>query len=81
VGADAVVAVTASTASAVIAVPALFVNTARKRLPSSAEPVVNASVVDVAPPMSANADAPGAATCHWTAGVGVPLAAALKLAV
>jgi hypothetical protein len=76
-----VVAVTASTASAVVALPALLVNTARKRLPSSAGPVVNANVVDVAPPMSANADAPGAATCHWTAGVGVPLAAALKLAV
>ena len=70
---------TVRVAGFVVAVLALFVNTARNRLPWSAAVAVNAYVVDVAPAMFDQLE-PLGLTCHCTVGVGVPEADAEKLA-
>ena len=65
-----------------VAVPAEFVNTASYFVPLSADVVPGTvSVVDVAPVIGVNDDAPGASDCHCTVGVGVPEAAAVNVAV
>ena len=68
-------------AAVVVDVPPVFVNAARYRLPSSPAPAVKLSVVDVAPGMLLNVAPPSELTCHCTVGVGVPVAAAVKVAV
>ncbi len=75
-----VAAVTVSSAGFVAADPAVFVNTARKRVPWSACAVVNAYDTAVAPEMSAHVAPPSVLTCHRTVGAGVPDAAAVNVA-
>ena len=70
---------TVSVAALVVAVLQEFVKTARYCLPLSADVAVKVSVVEVAPGMSLNG--PPLDTCHCTVGAGVPLAAAVKVAV
>ena len=73
---------TVSVAAFEVAVPTLFVNTARYCVPFCAAVVAGVVyVVEVAPEMFANVELPAAADCHWTVGVGTPLAAALNVAV
>ena len=43
--------------------------------------MLNGQVVLVAPAMSLNVEPPSVLTCHCTVGVGLPLAAAVKVAV
>ena len=71
---------TVNVAAFVVADPDEFVNTARYWVPFCA-PVVESIVCvgDVAPAMFDH-DPPTGMDCHWTVGVGVPLAAAVKLA-
>ena len=73
-------AVTVKVAAVVVAEPTLLVKTARYWLPFCAVVAVKASVVDVAPAMFVNVT-PSVLTCHCTVGAGVPLAAAVKVAV
>ena len=68
-------------AALLVAVPLLLVNTARNCLPPSDAVTVNEYVVDVAPLMLLNVDPPSVLTCHCTVGVGLPLAAAVNVAV
>src|SRR2546422_889009 len=72
---------TVRVAAVVVAGPQVFVNTARYCLPLSAPTAVKLSVVDVAPGMSVKLTPPLMLTCHCTVGVGVPLAADVKVAV
>src|SRR5206468_1373902 len=72
---------TVRVAAVVVAVPQVFVNTARYCLPLSAPAAVKLRVVVVAPGMSVNVAPPLMLTCHCTVGVGVPLAAAVNVAV
>src|SRR5438309_1357135 len=72
---------TVRVAAVVVAVPQVFVNTARYCLPPSAPAAVKLRVVDVAPGMSVKLTPPLMLTCHCTVGVGVPLAAAVNVAV
>jgi hypothetical protein len=76
---------TVSVAAFDVVEPPAFVNTAWYFVPDWAVVVLaTLSVVDVAPLMSVNEDAPGASLCHCTVGaeqlVGV-LAAAVNVAV
>jgi hypothetical protein len=72
---------TVSAAAVVVAEPALFVNTAWYLLPfMDAVTAVSASVDEVAPLMLANSP-PLALTCHCTVGVGLPVAAAVNVAL
>ena len=73
--------VTVSVAAVVVAVPALFVNTARYWFPLCDKAVVKLSVVEVAPEMLLNVAPLFVLTSHCTVGVGEPVAAAVKLAV
>ena len=73
--------VTVSVAAVVVAVPQLFVKTARYFLPLSAEPAVKLYVVEVAPLILVKVFPPSVETCHCTVGVGVPLAAAVNVAI
>ena len=75
----ATAAVTVSVAGWLVALPATLVKTASYSLPSSVALVVKVSVVAVAPVMSAKVTPPSVLTCHCTVGVGVPLAAAVKV--
>ena len=75
------VAFTVSVAAVVVAVPALFVNTARYWFPLCDKAVVKLSVVEVAPEMLLNVAPLFVLTSHCTVGVGEPVAAAVKLAV
>ena len=75
----ATAAVTVSVAGALVTLPALFVKTASYSLPVSVALVVKVSVGEVAPVMSAKVTPPSVLTCHCTVGVGVPLAAAVKV--
>jgi hypothetical protein len=59
----------------------LLVNTARYWFPLSPEAAVKLKVVFVAPEISFQLVPPLVLTCHWTVGVGLPVAAAVKLAV
>src|SRR5688572_9411109 len=72
--------VTVSVATFVVAVPHVFVNTARYWLPFWDRSVVNVSVVVVSPGMSVKLAPASVETCHCTVGVGEPLAAAVKVA-
>ena len=74
-------AVTVKVAAVVVAEPTLLVKTARYWLPFCAVVAVKASVVDVAPAMLVKLTPPSALTCHCTVGVGLPLAAAVNVAV
>src|SRR5205814_7827104 len=70
---------TGSAAALVVAVPQELVKTARYCLPLSAATVAKLSVPLVAPGMSVKPEP--LSTCHCTVGAGVPLAAAVKVAV
>ena len=69
---------TVSVAGMVVTVPTELVNTAWYRLPLSAAVVAKLNVVEVAPGMLLNAP-PKLLTCHCTVGVGLPVAAAVKV--
>jgi len=71
---------TVSVAAVVVAVPALFVNTARNSFAFCAAAAVKPYVAEVAPFTLLKVVPPSVLTCHCTVGVGVPLAAAVKLA-
>ena len=73
--------VTVKSAGFEVAVPQTFVKTARYRLPFCETAAVKDSVVLTAPGMSLKLEPPSVDTCHCTVGVGVPPAAAVKLAV
>ncbi len=73
--------VTVSVAAVDVAVPQTLVKTARYWCPSSVGAVVNEYVVEVAPPMLLNVTPPSVETCHCTVGLGLPEAAAVKLAL
>ena len=66
-------------ATDVVAVEHPLVNTARNSDPDCDGVGEKASVVLVAPGTFANAAPPLVLTCHWTVGVGLPLAAAVKV--
>ena len=72
---------TVSMATVVVAVPAELVNNARYRNPFCDEAVVKLKVVEVAPETLLKFAPPSVLTCHCTAGVGEPVAAAVKVAV
>jgi hypothetical protein len=72
---------TDSTAALLVADPAVLVNTARYWFPLSPDAAVKLKVVFVAPEISFQLVPPLVLTCHWTVGVGLPVAAAVKLAV
>jgi hypothetical protein len=72
---------TVSVAAVVVAVPQVLVKTARYRYPSWASATVKESVVEVAPGTSLKVAPPSVLTCHWTVGAGLPLAAAVNVAV
>ncbi|MFX4489874.1 hypothetical protein ABTA82_19690, partial [Acinetobacter baumannii] len=64
-----------------VAEATLLVKTARYRLPFCADVTENsASVVVVAPETLVKLSPPSVDTCHWTVGVGEPVAAAVKVA-
>src|SRR5947209_3739728 len=65
----------------VVVDPAPLVKTARYRFPSWLSVVAKLRVVEVAPEKLLKLAPPSVLTCHWTVGAGVPLAAALKVAV
>ena len=67
-------------AAVVVAVPTVLVKTARYRLPDSAAVAAKLRAVEVAPERLPYEVPPLVLTCHCTPGVGVPLAAAVKLA-
>ena len=70
---------TVKVAGVVVAVLTELVNTARYWLPLWAVVVAKLNVVEVALGMFVNA--PPMLTCHCTVGVGLPVAAAVKVAV
>src|SRR4029077_8680449 len=72
---------TVSVATAVVAVPAVLVNTARYWFPFCDKAVVKLRVVEVAPETLLNVAPPSVLNCHCTVGVGEPVAAAVKVAV
>ncbi len=72
---------TVSVAAVVVAEPKLLVKTARYSLPLWPAVVTMLSVVDVAPATLAKVEPPFVLTCHCTVGAGVPLAAAVNVAV
>jgi hypothetical protein len=72
---------TVSVAALVIAVPALLMNTARYWFPFWAAAAVNIRLVEVAPAILLNVEAPLVFTCHCTVGAGLPVPAALKVTV
>ncbi len=70
---------TVSVAAVVVAVPPVFVNTARYCVPFCAAVVAAiVNVVEVAPEMFVNVELPEGADCHCTVGVGLPVAAAVN---
>ena len=71
---------TVSVAAVVVAVPTLFMKTARNWLPVSPLVVVSLYVVLVAPSMLVQLPAP-LFTCHCTDGAGLPVAAAVNSTV
>jgi hypothetical protein len=74
-------AFTVSVAADVGSLPHSVVKTARYWLPLCDETAVKLSVVPVSPERSLQFDPLLVLTCHWTVGVGVPLAAAVNVAV
>ena len=74
-------AVTVRVAAVVVAEPTELVKTASYSSPFSVVVAVNEKVVDVAPLMGAKVVPELVETSHCTVGFGVPVAAALKLAV
>jgi hypothetical protein len=73
--------VTVRTAGAVVADPVLFVKTARYSWPLSSTVAVNEKVVAGSPGTLLQVTPPSTDSCHWTAGSGVPEAAALNVTV
>ena len=71
---------TVNVAALVVMLPTELVKSARYCLPVSANAVVKEYGADVAPEMSVH-DVPSVLTCHFTVGVGVPMAAAVNVAV
>jgi hypothetical protein len=71
---------TVSVAAVVVADPCVFVKTASYEFPVCAAVVVKLKVAEVAPATAVNAPPP-VLTIHCTVGVGVPLAAAVNVAV
>ncbi len=67
-------------AALLVAWPTPFVNTAWNHLPWSAAVAANVNVVEVAPATSVHGPLLVAPTCHRTASVGEPVAAAEKAA-
>ena len=72
------IALTVNTAALEVAVPAIFVHTARYCLLLSAVEVVNDKGLLVAPPMLFQA-VPLVLTCHCTVGAGPPLASEINI--
>jgi hypothetical protein len=73
---------TPSVAAVVVALPTVFVNTARYLFPfCAAVTAVKARVAEVAPPRLLKVTPLSVLTCHCTVGAGLPLAAAVKLAL
>ena len=72
-------AVTVSVAALVVEEPWLLVKTARNCQPFCDATVLKVRVVLVAPAMFAKVAPPLLESCHWTVGVGLPVAAAVKL--
>jgi len=72
---------TVSVAAVVVPVPPAFVNTASYLLPFCEAVVVKLKVVEVAPETAMNDVPPFVLTIHCTVGVGVPVAAAVNVAV
>ena len=70
-----------SVAAVVVAEPLVLVNTARNWFPFCDANAVKLSVVEVAPAIFVNVAPPLMLCCHCTVGVGVPLAAAVNVAV
>jgi hypothetical protein len=70
-----------SVAALVVAVPQALVKTARYWLPFCDEFVAKVNVVLVAPGILLNDAPPLVLTCHCTVGVGLPPAAAVKVAL
>src|SRR5690242_10973455 len=70
-----------SVAAAEVALPTEWVKTARYWLPFREAELVKESVAEVAPAMSVKLLPLSVLTCHWTVGVGLPLAAAVKVTV
>src|SRR5512140_580428 len=68
---------TVNIAAFVAAVPAELMNTARNREASSLRCAVNEYDVDIAPMMS-DQTLPSELDCHWTSGIGEPLAEAVN---
>jgi hypothetical protein len=75
------IGVTVKSAAVVVASLAEFVNTAWYKFWESARDAVKLSVVEVAPTIALNDAPPFVLTNHCTVGVGVPVAAAVKVAV
>jgi len=73
-------ATTVKVAAVVAAVPTELVKTAWYLFPFCAKAALKVSVVEVAPGRLLKAPPP-TLTCHCTVGAGVPLAAAVKVAV
>jgi hypothetical protein len=73
---------TPNAAAVVVALPTVFVKTARYLFPlCAAVTAVEVNVADVAPPTLLNVTPLSVLTCHCTVGAGLPLAAAVKLAL
>ena len=72
---------TVNVAAFEVAVPQLFVNTARYCLPLSAADAVNVYVVKVAFAIGVNVAPPSLDTCHCNDGEGKPVAVALNVTV
>jgi hypothetical protein len=75
------IGLTVKSAAVVVASLAEFVNTAWYKFWESARDAVKLSVVEVAPTIALNDAPPFVLTNHCTVGVGVPVAAAVKVAV
>jgi hypothetical protein len=74
-------AFTVSAAAVVLAVPAVFVKTARYRLPFCMTRALNVMVLDVAPTRFVKDTPLLELSCHCTVGVGDPIAAATNVTV
>src|SRR5262245_31928745 len=70
-----------SVAAVVVAVPQLFVKTARYLLPLTAGVTVTVNEVLVSPGMLLKMEPPSVLTCHCTVGAGLPFAAAVNVTV
>jgi len=74
-------AFTVSTAAVVLAVPAMFVKTARYRLPFCMTRALNVMLLDVAPTRFVKDTPLLVLSCHCKVGIGDPVAAATNVTV